>query len=165
MVKTKLTRIPSAPGLAALVLRLTIGGVLLAHGALKLQGGVGKFAGFVASLGIPLPTATAYATVAIEAVGGAMLILGLGTRLWGALATLQMIGTSLVVKRDVGLIAAAGQGAGMELDLLILAGALALVLIGPGPFSLDHLIGIDRAGPASRLGPTQPAPVASDNRG
>jgi uncharacterized membrane protein YphA (DoxX/SURF4 family) len=112
-----------------------------------------------------LPTATAYATVAIEAVGGAMLILGLGTRLWGALATLQMIGTSLVVKRDVGLIAAAGQGAGMELDLLILAGALAVVLIGPGPFSLDHLIGIDRAGPASRLGPTDPAPVASDNRG
>jgi putative oxidoreductase len=163
-VKARLSRIPSAPGLAALVLRVTVGAILLAHGLAKLQGGVAKFAGFVESLGIPLPTPAAYATVTIETLGGAMLLIGLGTRLWAALATLLMVGTTLVVKLDAGLLGAAGRS-GMELDLLILAGSLAVVLIGPGPISLDHVLGVDPASSArSRVGraPAPPLGTAPD---
>jgi len=36
-------------------------------------------------------------------------------------------------------------GAGYELDLALIAGALALVLMGPGPVSLDRLLGIEKA--------------------
>jgi putative oxidoreductase len=142
-MNTKLSHLPQAPNLASLVLRLTVGVILLAHGLPKLQGGIPQFAGFVRSLGIPFPTLTAYATVAIEVVGGAMLVAGLLTRVWAGFATLLMIGTTLMVKLDAGLVGAPGQGSGMELDLLILAGALAVVLIGPGTVSLDRLIGID----------------------
>ncbi|MGH2689854.1 MAG: DoxX family protein [Actinomycetota bacterium] len=145
-----LTRIPSAPGPAALVLRVTVGIVLLAHGLAKLDGGVENFAGSVASMGIPVPVATAYATVAIEVLGGAMLVLGLGTRVWAVLATLLMVGTTLVVKWDVGLLGADGR-TGMELDLLVLAGALAIALIGPGPISVDHVLGLDRAAARGRV--------------
>lgn len=143
------TRIPSAPGAAALVLRVTVGIVLLAHGLAKLDGGVENFAGSVGSMGIPFPIATAYATVAIEVLGGAMLVLGLGTRVWAVLATLLMVGTTLVVKWDAGLLGASGRS-GMEVDLLVLAGALAIALLGPGRVSVDHAVGLERA--PARLG-------------
>ena len=165
-MNARLSRLPQAPGLAALVLRLTVGIVLMAHGISKLERGVGAFAGTVESLGIPLPTITAYATVTIEVAGGAMLLLGLLTRLWSTLATLLMTGTTLVVKLDAGLLGQPGQGSGMELDLLILAGALAITLVGPGPVSVDHAIGIDRAMRAPAVEPqaaSSPAPAASDS--
>lgn len=143
-MKGILTRIPSAPSAAALVLRVTVGIVLMAHGLAKLDGGVENFAGSVGSMGIPFPMATAYATVAIEVLGGAMLVLGLGTRVWAVLAMLLMVGTTLVVKWDVGLLGASGR-TGMELDLLVLAGAMAIALLGPGRVSVDHAAGLDRA--------------------
>ncbi|MGH2720915.1 MAG: DoxX family protein [Actinomycetota bacterium] len=151
------TRIPSAPGAAALVLRVTVGIVLLAHGLAKIEGGVESFAGSVGSRGIPFPTATAYATVAIEVLGGPMLVLGLGTRVWAVLASLLMVGTTLVVKWDVGLLGASGR-TGMELDLLVLAGALAVALLGPGRVSVDHVVGLDRA--PARRGRIGDAPTA-----
>jgi putative oxidoreductase len=138
-----LSRLPFAPNAAALVLRLTVGVVLLAHGLPKLRGGVSSFAGFVGTLNLPFPTVTAYLVVGIEVIGGALLIVGLLTRLWGLLAALMMVGTTLLVKLDGGLIAQEG-GAGMELDLLILAAALAVTLIGPGSASADAVLGIDR---------------------
>jgi putative oxidoreductase len=143
-VKETFTRIPSAPGPAALVLRVTVGIVLMAHGLAKLEDGVENFAGSVGSMGIPFPMATAYATVAIEVLGGAMLVLGLGTRVWAVLASLLMVGTTLIVKWDVGLLGPSGR-TGMELDLLVLAGALAIALLGPGRVSLDHALGLDGA--------------------
>ncbi|MGH2576383.1 MAG: DoxX family membrane protein [Actinomycetota bacterium] len=48
--------------------------------------------------------------MAIEVLGGPMLVLGLGTRVWAVLASLLMVGTTLVVKWDVGLLGASGVG-------------------------------------------------------
>ena len=159
-MNARLSRIPQAPGLAALVLRLILGVVLMAHGLTKLGGGVGSFAGVVRGHGIPFPMLTAYATVTIEILGGAMLLVGLLTRLWGTLAMLLMVGTSLTVKLHDGLLSAPGQGAGMELDLLVLAAALAVTLLGPGPASLDALIGIDRPARIETERPPAPSPPA-----
>jgi hypothetical protein len=89
-----------------------------------------------------------------------MLLAGLLTRLWGALAVLLMIGTSLMVKLHDGLLGAPGQGAGMELDLLVLAAALAVTLLGPGPASLDALTGIDRPARIETERPPAPYPPA-----
>ena len=65
---------------AALLLRVSLGSVLLAHGLLKVfvftPAGT---AGFFASLG--LPAWLAYPTMAAEIVGGLLLIAGFQTRI------------------------------------------------------------------------------------
>lgn len=149
-LQQRITRLPQAPGPAALVLRVVVGVVLVAHGLAKLDGGVEGFAAMVGGLGVPFPTLAAYATVTIEVLGGALLVAGLLTRLWAGLAALLMVGTTLTVKVDAGLLGAPGAGAGMELDLLILGAAAAVALIGPGPLSLDRLLRIDGAVPTAR---------------
>lgn len=123
--------------LAVLVLRLAAGTVLAYHGWLKLQN-VEGFAGFVASLGIPAPQLTAYLVTYLEFLGGIALILGLATRYVAALFAIEMVFTNILVKFDVGLIATDG-GVGAELDVLVLAVALVLLLVGAGKWSLDSL--------------------------
>ena len=122
---------------ASLVLRLAVGVVLAYHGWLKLQD-VSGFAGYVEFLGIPAPDLMAYVVTYLEFLGGIALIAGLATRYVAALFVIEMIFTISLVKFDVGLIASEG-GVGAELDILILAIALGLVLTGAGRWSLDAL--------------------------
>jgi putative oxidoreductase len=74
---------------AALVLRVTLGALFLAHAGLKLfvftPAGTAQFFG---SLG--LPGALAYLTIAAEALGGVALILGFHAR-WVALALIPIL--------------------------------------------------------------------------
>lgn len=128
-----------ARDVATLALRLAVGVVLAYHGWLKL-GDVSGFAGFVDSLGIPAPELMAYVVTYLEFLGGIALIVGLATRYVAALFVVEMVFTIALVKVDVGLIASEG-GVGAELDLLILAAALSLVLTGAGRWSLDSILG------------------------
>lgn len=127
-----------AGDLAILALRLAVGVVLAYHGWLKL-GGVSGFAGFVDSLGVPAPELMAYVVTYLEFLGGIALIVGLATRYVAALFVVEMVFTIALVKLDVGLIASEG-GVGAELDLLILATALSLVLTGAGRWSVDSIL-------------------------
>src|SRR5438445_12671148 len=64
---------------ATLLLRLMAGSVFLWEGILKfvfVNQGVGRFT----KLGIPLPEVTAHCVGAFEIIGGALLLLGFGTR-------------------------------------------------------------------------------------
>lgn len=124
--------------IAVLALRLAVGVVLAYHGWLKL-GDVSGFAGFVDSLGVPAADLMAYAVTYLEFLGGIALIIGLATRYVAALFVVEMMFTIALVKLDVGLIASGG-GAGAELDLLILATALSLVLTGARRWSADALL-------------------------
>ena len=136
----------SAPDPAALFLRVAVGVIFAYHGYQKLDGGVSNFAGFVESESFPLPEITAWAVTLLELGGGILLILGLGTRLWALLLGVQMIGTTLLVKLDVGLIAPPESGGtGAEIDLALLAGCAALVLLGPGRYSVDASMGLEPA--------------------
>jgi uncharacterized membrane protein YphA (DoxX/SURF4 family) len=45
---------------------------------------------------------------------------------------------------NIGLIAPQGSGTGAELDLALIAGFLVILLAGPGRFSLDYALGLDR---------------------
>jgi putative oxidoreductase len=123
---------------ASLVLRLAVGVVLAYHGWLKLPE-VSGFTGFVDSLGIPAPELMAYVVTYLEFLGGIALIVGLATRYVAALFAVEMVSTIVLVKLDVGLIAP-DAGVGAELDLLILAIAVSLVLIGAGRWSVDRLL-------------------------
>lgn len=123
---------------AILILRLAAGVVLAYHGWQKLQD-VAGFAGFVESLDIPAPDFVAYLVIYLEFLGGIALIIGVATRYVAALFAIEMVFTNVLVKFDVGLIASEG-GVGAELDILILAIALSLVLVGAGRWAVDALL-------------------------
>ena len=149
MARLAFPEIPDADRLAALAIRVVVGPVMAYHGYQKLNRGVGGFADSVAQLevlGMALPRLTGYVVVAIELIGGLCLLAGLLTRIWGALLAVQMLLIPFVVKSQVGLVAPSGSpGTGFELDLLIAACALALVLMGPGALALDGLLGVEGA--------------------
>ncbi|MFJ7668002.1 DoxX family protein [Lysinibacillus sp. NPDC097195] len=116
------------------ILRVVLGIIFAVHGFQKFQGGISYTADFFTSLGIPC--FMAYIVAAIELVGGAALILGLATRIFGVLLTMTMIVAIFTAKLSIGFIGADGL-AGYELDLALAAIALYFALAGASRFSLD----------------------------
>jgi len=124
------------PGLLAsfglLLLRLSIGGLMIHHGQEKLADPQQFANTYVASLHLPFPLVFAYAAGFSELIGSWLLILGLLTPL-GALA---LSGTMTVAAYQH--ISTAGFNIYvLELVLLYLGGSLALLCNGPGRFSFD----------------------------
>jgi putative oxidoreductase len=131
-----------AEDLGPLLMRIGVGVVFAWHGWLKLDGGVGNFAGFLGTLNVPAPEIVAWLTVVAEGIGGLLLIVGLLTRYVSLSLIAVMIGAILTVKVDVGFIVQ--NGAGAELDVALLAGLFGLLFIGAGRLSLDAVIGLER---------------------
>jgi putative oxidoreductase len=80
----------------------------------------------------PAPAATAFASGTAEVMLPVLLVLGLGTR-FAALALLAM---TLVIQLTV--------PEGWPIHLTWAAMALAIMALGPGRFSLDHLLALAR---------------------
>ncbi|HXH34298.1 MAG TPA: DoxX family protein [Plantibacter sp.] len=120
-----------------LLLRLVLGVILIAHGLQKVlvDGIPGVAAGF-GGMGIPAPEAAAIVVVAVELLGGALLIIGLGTRVVAVLSAINMVVALLLVHLSAGFFAADG---GYEFVLLLAVVSLALALTGPGRISVDTL--------------------------
>src|SRR3712207_5960442 len=142
--------------------RVVVGAVMLAHGWQKITNGVDGFAGFVDQLGIPAPTFMAYLVTGLELIGGALLIVGLLSRVTATLLAVQMLFTAFLVKvANLGVPFIGSEGTGWELDITLFAAFGAIVLLGPGLFALDSVVGIEerRAARASRRpgGVVQPA--------
>ncbi len=129
------------PDLGLLLLRLAIGGIVLAHGLQKFGqlGGPGLqgIAGFFGSLGFRPASAWAGLVGLVETVGAGLLILGLLTPLVGLLIAADLLVAIVVVHWP----RFWAQDSGLEFPLPIAAGALALALVGPGAWSLDAAIG------------------------
>lgn len=137
--------------LAPVVLRILVGGIMALHGWQKLvEMGPAMFGQtMIADLGLPAPELLGWAVTIIELVAGILLILGLLTRLSASALIVVLLGATILVKPDLGIIAPMGSMLpGAELDLALIAGALGVVLLGPGKPSIDHLLGIERAVPA-----------------
>ncbi|HLH22419.1 MAG TPA: DoxX family protein [Chloroflexota bacterium] len=119
------------------VLRVVVGFTFLMHGWQKLfmLGLAGTVAMF-GQMGVPVPELTGPLVGALELVGGAALLVGLGTRWLAALLALDMLVAILLVHLPHGFFAPMGA----ELPLVLLGGAAALVLAGPGAFALDRLV-------------------------
>ena len=124
------------PGLLAsvglLLLRLSIGGLMIHHGQEKLADPQQFANTYVASLHLPFPLFFAYAAGFSELIGSWLVILGLLTPV-GALA---LSGTMTVAAYQH--ISTAGFNIYvLELVVLYLGGSLALLFNGPGRFSFD----------------------------
>jgi len=124
------------PGLLAsvglLLLRLSIGGLMIHHGQEKLADPQQFANTYVASLHLPFPLFFSYAAGFSELIGSWLVILGLLTP-FGALA---LTGTMTVAGYQH--ISTAGFNIYvLELVLLYLGGSLALLFNGPGRFSFD----------------------------
>lgn len=130
--------------IALLLARVGLGVVLIAHGWQKWdEMGIEGTSGYFDSLGVPLPTAAAYAATGIELIGGGLLVLGLLTPVVGVLVFLNMAGAAWFAHRENGVFVAEG---GWELVAVIGLLALVLAAVGAGRASLDHAI----AGPGRR---------------
>jgi putative oxidoreductase len=115
-----------------LLLRLSIGVMMIHHGQEKLADPQQFANTYVASLHLPFPLFFAYAAGFSELIGSWLVILGLLTPL-GALALTGTMATAAYQH-----ILTAGLNIYvLELVVLYLGGSLALLLIGPGRFSFD----------------------------
>jgi putative oxidoreductase len=142
LLRPPFTSGPLASGAALLAIRLVMGPMLAWHGYQKIERGVDSFVGTVDRLGFPLPELLARGVIGIELIGGLCLALGLLTRLWGALLTVQMLLIVFKVKWDLGVLGPPGRG-GFELDLLYAVTGAALLIAGPGLAALDNLLGLE----------------------
>jgi putative oxidoreductase len=126
---------PRTAPYAALLLRLALGTMFVAHALLKvfvftLPGTVQ----FFESLG--LPAALAYATIAAELVGGALLILGIGTR-WVAVALIPFLLGATWVHLGNGWLFSAPKG-GWEYPVFLTIATVVQALLGDGAFALGN---------------------------
>lgn len=124
---------PTRSDLAATLLRLVLGAVLLSHGLLKvfvftLPG----TAGFFASVGFP--GWTAYPVTAFEVLGGLALIAGLRSSAV-ALASVPVLLGATWVHLGNGWVFSAPNG-GWEYPLVLVLLAVAVALLGDGAYSL-----------------------------
>ncbi len=123
--------------LASLVLRLGLGVLFILHGWPKIKNPK-KTAAWVTSTGWTWAAGFAYAFTFLEFLGGLALVLGFLTRIVALLFVLQMIATTIFSRAKLN----KKLMGGWELDMLYLAGALALVFLGAGVWSLDALLGL-----------------------
>jgi putative oxidoreductase len=121
-----------------LILRLAVGVVFAMHGWQKLSMmGIEGVGGFFGSLGIPFPALAALLVTLLELAGGIALILGIGTRIVGALLAVNMLVALVLVHLSNGFFVDAG---GFEFVLTLLGASLFFALAGAGPLALDAVL-------------------------
>lgn len=124
-----------------LLLRVALGVVFVVTGVGKVfQVGpdavaVAAFAGLIADLGFPAPTALAWFVSLLELVGGALLLLGFLTRYVAGLLAADMAVATFLYHLPNGFAVADG---GYEYTFVLLCAAAALVFTGPGRYSLSY---------------------------
>ncbi|MFJ2994369.1 DoxX family protein [Pandoraea sp. NPDC087047] len=121
--------------LGKLILRLTLGILLLFHGVSKVINGVGFIEGMITSHG--LPAFLAYGAYLGEVLAPVLLILGVLTRLGGLLVVANMlVAFSLVHLSQLGDLSKTG-GWALELQAFFLFSGLCVMLFGAGRYSIS----------------------------
>lgn len=134
----------------ALVLRAVVGYGFMAHGFAKVTRGPDAFAGTLLALGVPMPDVMAWATIAVELVGGCAVLIGAFVWAVSIPMTVVLLVAVFTVHLPYGfssikLVAVTSAGPqfgppGYETALLYIACLMALVLGGTGPLSIDGLV-------------------------
>ncbi|MFM1730167.1 DoxX family protein [Prescottella soli] len=125
---------------ARLILRATIGGTMIAHG-MRHGRTLDGTAGWFGSIGFRRPRLQAQASAVVEVGAGALLVAGAATPLSAA----AVIGTMAVAARSVHMRKGFFiTGEGYEFVLNLGAATAALAALGPGKYSVDRALGMDR---------------------
>jgi putative oxidoreductase len=126
-----------------LLLRLTLGLPLAAHGSQKLLGWFGGYGldatgKFMEALGFRPGRRHALAAGLVEVIGGLSVATGVLTPLGAALIASVMLVAAITVHAKNGFFITSG---GYEFNLILGVAALALAFTGPGAWSIDALLG------------------------
>ncbi|MGW0193933.1 DoxX family protein [Nonomuraea sp. NPDC003201] len=134
---------PFAP-LGPLIVRVVTGATMIAHGFHFTPTEFGQLA--QQAFDLPFPGLIGWGAVLLQVVGGGMFVLGLLSRLVAIPSIVHMAMAIFMWEMQYGFapkdVAAAGS-VGVQLPLLIMAGYILVLLAGPGPVSLDRLLGWD----------------------
>lgn len=119
------------------LLRVSIGGMMLLHGVSKLSHGITGITEHLVEKGVP--AFVGQGVFVGEVVAPLMLILGLGTRLAGAvLAFTMVVAIGLVHSADIGHLNPRSGAWAIELPMLYLAGGVCCALLGAGRLSISR---------------------------
>ena len=119
-----------------LILRLTLGILMLLHGIAKISGGVDGLEKMVAGAG--LPSVLAYGVYVGEVLGPLLVIFGFYARFGAAIIVVNMLFAIFLAHRnDLFLLTRSG-GWALELQGFFLFTALALVFMRPGRFGINR---------------------------
>ena len=130
--------------LALLVMRLTLGAIMFAHGYQKFSHGVQHFAGAVGGMGIP--AWLGYVSAGTELLGGLLIFVGFFTRPAALAVCINLCVAIWKVHLHNGLMGSPDHP-GFEFPLAAATLAFALIFFGAGPIAIDHVL---RGGGTSR---------------
>lgn len=122
------------PDTGRLLLRLSLGFLILLHGIGKLINGIGPVEDLLAAHG--LPAILAWGVLVGELLAPVMLILGLHTRVAAALVCVNMLFALILAHQHELLALKANGGWAVELQALFLCNAVVILLLGPGRFRI-----------------------------
>lgn len=134
LINNQLAKLNKLSPVAPLLLRVTLGVLLLLNGVDKFAGGISGVQDFFASTGVPLPAITAPLAAVLEVVIGSALILGVFTRISAVVMTGFFAVAIATVKAEGGILGSA------DIDLLYSAGLVSLLILGPGTLAVDNLL-------------------------
>ena len=125
-----------ADDIGKLILRLTVGVLLLLHGLAKITSGVKDISGMLTGIG--LPAELAYGVYIGEILAPLLVILGLYARIGALIIVVNMVfAIALVHMKDL-FVLGGGGGWGIELQAFFLLTALVVALIGPGRYAVNR---------------------------
>jgi putative oxidoreductase len=125
----------NSANIGKLILRLVIGGMMLPHGIAKAINGLGFIDVMLAAKGIP--TFVGYGVFIGEIIAPLLIIVGFKMRPAAAVLAFQMI--VIIALVHLGNVFSFGSTGGFELELqyLYLFGAVSLMFLGSGKYSID----------------------------
>jgi putative oxidoreductase len=123
--------------LALLLMRLTLGAIMVAHGYHKVFGGLHHHAQMVAGLG--LPAWLGYVSSFTEFLGGLLILAGMFTRAAAFAICINLVVAVWKVHWHNGLLGGF-ERPGYEFPLAAATLAFALIFFGAGPIALDHVL-------------------------
>jgi putative oxidoreductase len=142
------------PDLASLVVRVLVGALMVVHGYPKVFSKEARSQMIPMMKGMGVPRIGFESAALLETFGGLLLILGLLTRLMSIFFVIEMIGTTALyltklakAPMPMGMLEqqfkqTRGYLKGWELDSIVAAAAVALMVLGGGAISLDALLGL-----------------------
>ncbi|MFC6356196.1 DoxX family protein [Luethyella okanaganae] len=136
------TAIRMANDASPLVLRLVLGFIFVAHGSQKLfgafgGGGIPGTAAFFESLAVQPATLWAIAVALVEFAGGIALAVGFLSKIAAACIAIDMAVAVAVFNGPNGFFVETSTG-GWELNFILIAMCVSIILTGAGRYSIDH---------------------------